>query len=306
MKLFKNRGDIYIPKSNYKSSREALILHILLIIIVLFTIAFVILLSHKYSSVAEFFGKGEVTVSENNVVEENLPKIEGKTNFLIFETDDEKTTIHYALLIQADKSSKAYKVCALSPKMKIKDKSINDIYLDGGGASLQTKLTEYFGFEIDYFADFDNSSFVDFVSKLGSFILPVEKEINFSGGKDDDKYSLHIGDGEQNVDSRALSNLLRYYTEEKKNYALVNETALYALTSLFNEENYEDSEALFRLFVKSSVTNITVRNFENNKDSLYVFCKLNNEITVYSALCEYKSNVLTQNSVKDIKGYFNK
>ena len=107
MKFFKNRGDVYIPKSTYKKSKEEMILKILLVFIVIFTIVFIVLLNHKYSSVAQFFGDGEVTTTQLAVEEENLPKISGKTNFLIFETDDNKEIIHYIMLVQADKDTKA-------------------------------------------------------------------------------------------------------------------------------------------------------------------------------------------------------
>lgn len=307
MKLFKNRGDFYIPKTDYKSSREERILKILLVVIVILTVVFVVLLSHRYKSVAKFFGEGEVTLTEmQDIKDEEMPNISGKTNFLIFETDDEKTVIHYIFLIQADMDSKAYKVASLSPKTKIDDRSIMEIYSTGGGASLQTEMTEYFGFEMDYFADFDVSSFVEFTEKMGSFVFPSNEEIRFSGGSGDDKYTIHINEGEQRIDGRELSNLLRYYSEEKKNYSLENEIVLYALTQLFNEDNFEDSDSLFRLFIKSSSSNITVRDFENAKEALMVFCKNNSDITVYGAAPRYENNVLSQKSVKEMKGYFSK
>ncbi|MBQ9531262.1 MAG: LCP family protein [Eubacterium sp.] len=306
MKLFKNRGDIYIPKSDYKKSKEEMILKILLVFIVIFTVVFLILLNHKYNSTAQFFGDGEVTTTQIAVEEEELPKISGKTNFLIFETDDSQEIIHYIMLIQADRDTKAYKICSLSPETKIDNKSILEIYKSGGGASLQTKLTEYFGFEINYYAEFDNSSFVDFASKFGSMVCFSDEDIRFSGGGEDDKYTIHINEGEQNINGKELSNLLRYYCLEKKQYSLENELFLSALTQLFNEKNYEDCDSLFRLFIKSSTSNITVRDFENSKNALMIFCLKNTDITVYNTVGEYKSNVLTQQSVKNIKGYFSK
>ena len=160
MKIFKNRGDFYIPKSDYKSSKEARILHIILVFTVIFTAVFLVLLSRNYSSAADFFGNGEVTVTQESVTEEVLPEIEGKTNYLIFETDDFEKSIHYIYLLQADKSGKAYKFCALSPKTLINGEKMIDIYAAGGGASLQTKITEYLGIQIDYYVAFKNSNFV--------------------------------------------------------------------------------------------------------------------------------------------------
>lgn len=307
MKIFKNRGDIYIPKSGYKSSKEERILISLLVFIIIFTIVFLGLLSHKYSSASQFFGEGEVEVTQNSDTDEIvLPEISGKTNYLIFETDDLNENIHYIYLIEADKDSMAYKVCALSPDTMIDDQSVTDIFSLGGGASLQTKMTEYFGFEIDYFAQFTTSSFVEFANDLGSFVYPSNEEIKFSGGKADDTYTIHINEGEQNIGGKELSNILRYYSKDKPNFERANEIMLYALTSLFNQDNYDDAQALFRLFISSASTNITVRDFENGKDAIQVFCYKNTDITVYSCTAQYEKNIISQNSVQEIKGYFSK
>lgn len=306
MKIFKNRGDIYIPKTDYKKSKEETILKILLAVIIVITIVFLVLLNHKYETASKFFGEGEIITTQVVENEQDLPKISGKTNFLVFETDDEQEKIHYIMLVQADKNSKAYKICSLSPKTKIDNESINDIFVRGGGASLQTELTEYFGIEIDCFAQFDNSSFVEFVSKMGNMIYSSYEEIRFSGGSEGDKYTIRLSEGEQNINSKELSNLLRYYSEEKQNYSIENDIFLSALTQLFNKENFEDCDSLFRLFIKSSSSNITVRNFENSKNALMVFCYQNSDITLYSVESKYNNNVPEQKTINEIKGYFSK
>lgn len=307
MKIFKNRGDIYISKVGYKSSREERILIILLALIIAFTSAFAVVLAKKYDSVKEFFAGENMQATEDAGVLEILPDISGKTNYLVLETDKAQTTIHYIFLLQADKDNLSYKVCSLLPTMIIDGESLVEIYKLGGGASLQTKLTSYFGFDIDYYASFDHDSFVEFVGKLGKFVYPSNEKIRFNGGGDDDGYALRISEGEQNIDSTSFSSLLRYYSTEKLNLKKSNEIILYGITQLFNEENYEDREALFRLFISSSTTNITVRNMQDGRDAMYVFCIKNGDITVYSANPSYDDkHVLEQSSVKDIKGYFSK
>lgn len=306
MRIFKNRGDIYISKSGYKRSKESRILVLLLAVIIVFTAVFTVFLSRRYSSMSDFFAQGEVTTTQVNDTEQALPEISGKTNFLVLETDDDETVIHYIFLIQADRDNLSYKVCTLSPDMKIDGKSLFDIFSVGGGGALQTQLTEYFGFEIDYYNHFENGDFITFIKGLGTFIYPSAEQIKFDGGKGEDTYSIRFGEGEQNIDANELSNLLRYYSENNDKLYVANEIVLYGLTQLFNAENYEDAESLFRLLIRSSTTNITVRNFEDGNNGLYVFCEKNNEITVYSAKAEYEKNELTQNSLKSIKGYFTK
>lgn len=306
MKIFKHRGDIYISKYGYKSSREERILITLLVAIVVLTIVFLGIMAHHYSSFAEFIAGDEVTVSEPVVDEEiALPDISGKFNFLVMETDDEQSSIHYIYLVQMNADSKAYKACTLLPDMVIDGKSIEDLYITGGGALVQSTLVSYLGIDIDYYIAFTNSNFVEFVSKMGSFVYPNTETIKFSGGTEDDTYSLRISDGEQNLTGNDTSNLMRYYSNEKVNFNITNEIVLYGITQLFNESNFNDSEKLFRLMLTNSSTNITVRNFEDGKNILMVFCLKNTDITVYSCNAEYNGKKLTNEGLKDIKGYFN-
>ncbi len=307
MKIFKNRGDIYIPKSK-RASNQAKILYSLLVIIVVFTVVFVGYLHKNYSTASEFFARGEVTVTEEykDTISE-LPSVSGKTNFLILETDDDKKDIHYIYLLQADRDNKAYKTASLSPEMVINNEKLQDIYTAGGGMALKSRLTEYFGFDIDFYADFDASSFVEFVNKLGTYVYISNEDINFTNNIEDDKYTLRINEGEQTISGSETSNLLRYFSEEEKKYSAENEVILKALPELINEKNFESADSLFKLFMKSCKTDITVREFENGKDGVMVFCVLSNDITLYSAQTEFdEANALTSSSIKNIKGYFSK
>ena len=161
--------------------------------------------------------------------------------------------------------------------------------------------------DIDYYASMKTDDFIEFVNKLGTYIYPSTDVIKFSNENPDDKYSVRIGKGEQKLSGSETADILRYYSNDMVDYSKANQIILYGLTELFNEENFENAEAIFRLFINSSTTNITVRDFQDNIDSLEVFCKKNKDIAVYSAKIKYsQSNVLTPKSVQEIKGYFSK
>ncbi len=307
MKIFKNRGDIYISKTK-KMSNQAKILYALLAVIVVFTAVFTSYLHKNYSSAADFFARGEVTTTEKEEnIKEILPETEGKTNYLIMETDESKETLHYIFLIQADKDNRAYKAAALSPDMNLGSTTVIKEYKTSGGAGLKAKFTEYLGFEIDYYADFDSGGFIELVNKLGSYVYTSNEKIDYSGNKEDDKYTLKIKEGEQTISGSETSNLLRYFTEKTKNYSAENELILKALPELLNEENYENADSLFKLFMKNCTTDITVRDFENGKNGVMVFCTLSTDLTLYSATTEFDdTNTLTSSSIKNIKGYFSK
>ncbi len=305
MKIFKNRGDIYFARSK-KASKQAKILYLLLLIIVIFTVAFVFYLSKHYNSAAEFFAKGELEITEDATdAGVSLPEVKGSTNFLVIGTDNEYEDIHFIFFIQADKTNKAYKVSSISANTVINDTSAQKIFKKGGALELEKRLVEYLGCEFDYYALFDDSSFVEFVNKLGSFIYSNGEDIDYSGGKEEDRYSIKLNGGEQKISGRETANLLRYFSEKKKNHSLENELILRALTGLFNEDNFEKADALFKLYMKSCKTDVTVRDFEMGRDSIKVFCYMNNDVTLYSAGAEYDDdNRLTPESLSGIKGYF--
>lgn len=306
MKIFRHRGDIYISKAGYKNSREERILLSLLAVIVVVTIAFLVLLNSRYDSFADFIAGDDVTVEQTEVVDDiALPDISGRTNFLVIETDDEESVIHYMYLVQMDCDNMAYKACSLSPNMDINGSSALDLYLTGGGALVQSSLVSYLGIDIDYFVDFERSDMVEFLNSFGTFIVPMQDSIMFNSGYDDDSYSIRIGDGEQTISGSDASNLLRYYSNEKINFATANEVILYGLTQLFNADNYERCDQLFRLMITNSSSNITVRDFENNKADIMVFCHKNTDIIVYSCVPKYNGKKLSDKSMQEIKGYFN-
>jgi hypothetical protein len=306
MRIFRHRGDIYISKANKKDSKETRILLFLLLAIVVFTAVFLITLFQKYDSLADFFVGDEVVVDQQEEVSQiSLPAISGKDNFLYIETDDDNTVVHYAMLIQADSDNLAYKICTLNPQTEINGKSINDIYVKSGSATLLTEISSYLGIEINFYAQLQDNKLNDLLDEMGKFVYPSSDTIRFNGGENDDTYTVRIKEGNQNFDGNRMANTIRYFTIEQQNYAKANEIMYYALTQLFNEDNRKNGESLFRYFITCGATNITVRDFADRENQLLVFSNSADSIVYYSVEPEYENGFsLTQSSQSNIKGYF--
>ena len=240
------------------------------------------------------------------IEEDNLPNISGKTNFLIMETDDEEEELHYIFLLQADKDNLAYKIASLPVDMTVDGTDIYTVFHEGGAAALQKRLTEYFGFEIDYQVQFKASAVAEFLNKLGSFVYTANQDIRFSGGSGEDTYSLRITNGEQKLSGKEINSLIRYYAQEEKNYQAENELIRAALTGLLNRDNYQNAEALFRQFIKAGNTDITVRDYENGKNALMIYCTKNEDITAYFVALQPEETEVSAESMKQLKGYFSK
>ena len=115
MRIFKNRGDIFFSKTNKEKSTEQKILLIALVIIVLFSLVFMICVGAKNDfSVKKFFEPENLSTTQ--AVEEStieLPQVSGKTNYIV--TVSEKESLLFAELIQVDFDNTSYKVCTLKP-----------------------------------------------------------------------------------------------------------------------------------------------------------------------------------------------
>ena len=113
LRLFKNRGDIYIPSTKLKSDLEQKILFAALAFIVVFTIVFVFIFGIKYNFSPKSFFKPDnlEIVQEDN--SKNLPAVSGKNNFLYVMKNENTEDIYICSLIQVDLDNLAYKICTL-------------------------------------------------------------------------------------------------------------------------------------------------------------------------------------------------
>jgi len=114
MRLFKNRGDIYVPRTKFKSDIEQKVLLSLLSFILIFTVVFVGFIAFKYDfSAKKFFKPDNVEVVEETD-EEILPEVSGKQNYLFIMHNSQTNEMYFSAVIQADIDAVSYKICTLA------------------------------------------------------------------------------------------------------------------------------------------------------------------------------------------------
>ena len=304
MRIFKNRGDIYIPATKIKSDLEQKILLVLLAFGVAFTGVFLIIVGIKYDfSMKNFFAPANAVVQENNEAV-SLPDISGKTNFLFVMSNSNTDEIYFCSLIQVDLDNIAYKVCALDKNTFSDGKSFLDIYKSGGAGNVVNAVKALLGVDIDYYIDESVDDYKKMYDAFGSINYLVLNEIKY---KDTSTYgfSIKLKGGNQTVNGDLASKLIRYYLSEN-DYETVNEIMLTALSQQINPENYAKKEKLFSSFIERSKTNITITDFTKSENALKVLSSETTGVNVYSVVAEYENNRLTTEAVKNIKGYFTK
>lgn len=302
MKLFKHRGDIYIPSTKLKSDREQKILFLALAFILAFTVILLCFVGFKYDfSVKKFFQPKNL---QNVAVEEEkkLPTVKGKTNYLYIMHNANTNDIYVLSLIQIDLDNLAYKVSTMKGETEIEGNKVSDIYKKGSAGNVVNAVSSLFGIEIDYFIDQTDDQYEDMFNYLGYINYTASKEIRY---KDNSYYGFNIKlkEGNQKINGSTAAKLMRYYIVQE-DYKNANEFMLDALSQQINPENYEIKEKHFSRFIEHCKTNITVRNFNEAIDAMHVLSDETTGVNKYSASPVYENNSIVSSSVDDIRGYF--
>lgn len=305
MRLFKNRGDIYIPSTREKADIEQKVLLIVLVFVVIFTAVFLLIFGIKYDfSVKNFFTPDDLQQQEEEVVQQ-LPEIQGKTNYLLILSNKNTQEMYFCSLFQADMDTVSYKSCTFSPQTVADENSVSQIYKNSGAAGVANSLSRLFGIEIDFYIDMDYSDYATMFDYLGSVNYTVLNDVRY---KDTSRYgyNIRISAGNQKLDGDNAVKLMRYYVSQENNYTAVNDILLSAASQHMNEENYANRESVFSRFIEYSQTDFTVRDFTQKQNNLLVLSSSTTGVNIYSVPVIYEGKNLTSDSVSDILGYFSK
>lgn len=306
MRIFKNRGDIYVPKGKYKTSKEAKILIAVLVVFVILSALFVYYVAYNNNfSITEFFTPDSLQVEEDDDSSstETLPEVSGIKNFLFVLSNEDTDQMYVTALIEVDLDNIAYKVCAISTETTVGNYQIDEIYESSGAGGVASNLASYLGITIDYYIDLDTDAYEDVFDAFGDVNYTLLEDVKY---KDTTQYgyNVKISAGEQTIGGTNAMKLLRYYVDNGEDYTAINNFMLECLHQQVNEENYEDREDLFSTFIQNCTTNITIKNFTEATNNLKVLSASSTGVNVYSVAVEYDGNTLTEQSISDIGAYF--
>lgn len=305
MRIFKNRGDIYISTSRVKSDLEQKILLAVLAFVVVFTAVFLIIFGVKYDFSFKAFVTPEELKEDNEVAVQQLPEVQGKTNYLLLLSNENTEELYFCALFQTDMDTVSYKVCTIDPQTEENGTAVSKTYQSLGAAGVSNSISRLFGVDIDYYADFNYTDYEEFFDYLGSVNYTVLNDVRY---KDTSRYgyNIRISAGNQTLDGDNAVKLMRYYVSQENNYSAVNDIILSAVSQHINAENYENRERIFSRFIERTQTNITVRDFTAQQDNLTVLSSDTTGVNVYSVSLIYDGNSVISDSVSDVLGYFSK
>ncbi len=303
MRIFKNRGDIYFSKTNKKKSTEQKILLIALTVIVFFSVVFMLVVGAKNDfSVKKFFEPEDLSTTA--AVEEStitLPKVSGKTNYIVTVADNED--LLFVELVQVDLDNKSYKICTLKSSTEYDGSTLGYIYAHSGVQNVKSAAENMLSTTFDYYIDFQRDKFTEYFDSLGNVNYALVSDIKYKNSKSSVPFTVRMKAGEQVIKGSQVVNLVRYFLESN-NQQSANDVLLTSLSKQMNADNFANKDSLFQDLVTKSNTNITVRDYSAADDDITVLCNSQNGISVYGAEIKYKKNKITKDTLQEAKGYF--
>ena len=309
MKIFKNRGDIYISKSRTGADRDQHILLGILAAVLLLSVIVVVYVGAKNDfSAKKFFAPDQtlaVTQAGETTAAPELPQVSGKTNYLLALTGKDNQNLYTAVLIQTDLDSVSYKICNLLPQTTAEGSTLSGVYNRGGINSLVQMTETATGVKPDFYIVMTLTDFASFFDDMGEVNYPLAADIKYRNTTAADPFSLRMNAGEVSLNGKRFTALWRYFLEEK-DIKSANDLGLAALNTLFSAENGAKKDELFRDFIAQARTNLTVRDFSRRSDNITVLTGTQNGVNAYNVEPEYNGNALTARDKSTIQGYFSK
>lgn len=303
MKIFKNRGSIYIPKSNLKNDKEQKFLLCALGVILAMTLVFLIIFGVKYNfSLKEFFRPEELKIVTSEEIEK-LPEVSGKTNYILLETADDEPIVHFAVLVQFDMDTKTYKSSVIGKDILLDGSTMSELYDDGGPANVANAVSVVFGIEFDNYFCFGDKDFVTMFEELGTPVYAFTDNIK-DEQKGKDGFTVRMKSGEQKVSGSKALRLIRYYCELQNDYTTANNFAVSCINEFFNEEFFNDRQDIFSEIINIAKTDMTVKDYTAFENALTVVCSPQTSMNVYYPEISVNENKFTEESVQKIKACF--
>ena len=234
-----------------------------------------------------------------------LPRVSGKTNYLLALTGKDNQNLYASVLIQTDMDSVSYKICNLLPQTTAEGSTLAGVYNSGGINSLVQMTETATGIKPDFYIVMTVTDFASFFDDLGEVNYPLAADVKYRNTTAADPFSLRISAGEASLNGKRFTALWRYFLEEK-DLKSANDLGLAALNMLFSADNGTEKDELFRNFVTLARTNLTVRDFSGRSDNIKVLTGTKNGVNAYNVEPEYNGNALTARDKSTIQGYFSK
>ena len=210
--------------------------------------------------------KEETDVAENETEslgqQHSVSELSGKSQIL-FVVKDDAGNIDLPFLVMTDFDNKTMNVKVIDDKT-----GLTKFYSENGENALKEYASAQLKTTVDKYVVFEHSQFKIFLSKFDGITVDVKKKIDYKSHD----FNLILETGKQTLSGDIVYKLLLMSDNDILEYILCD-----VINSVLTPEYVNESESLFKDFVNSSSTDISIVDYADKIDKLRIYAYSNDK-----------------------------
>lgn len=261
-KIFSNRKKLNGTTKNFIIAFAIFIVILGISSVVLFLHSLDFDLNNLVESTTEY----EETTTESTEENYSVENLSGSSNIMFTILNDENK-IEFVFCTFIDFYNKTFKIKQIDGDAQLSFgeiyKSVNGIYAESSVDGLKSFIQSCYDVKIDKFAMFKKSDFKKFLSNFDGIEIDVTEDVNYQSPE----FNLELKAGKQALSSEKAVNYLFVCDKIDREKALCD-----VISSLLKSQYIKEADILFKKFVNSCKTDISVIDFSDSMETIKVYC----------------------------------
>lgn len=186
----------------------------------------------------------------------SVDELTGKSNVL-FAVKDETNAIDLCFIVLADFDEKSMQIKIVDDKS-----AATRMYNTDGEKGLKNYVLGRYNISVDKYAVFQEKDFKLFLSKFDGIMINVPERIDYKSYD----FNLLLEQGQQSISGDIAYKLLKVCSKDRIESVLCD-----IVNSVLTPKIIDKSESLFKTFVNSSVTDISIVDYTDKIDMLKTY-----------------------------------
>lgn len=230
-------------------------------------LAVLIILTVKYMGRMPGSGAAEIeTTTQELTTAEEAPALSGEADFLLLCTG--QAGVSYTALLDVKLDETLCTVTALDMDslctLDGRTRSLREHYASGGAEQLRLAIEKGAGISPDRYISVSEQNFMKIIRMFGEVDVYIEEDIEYTS----DSVSLRLEKGLNKLSYVNLLDYMKYGASGDELLRLQAETLCCIFSAYFNEENFNNADALFETLINLAGSDISARDYMDSKTAI--------------------------------------
>lgn len=203
--------------------------------------------------------------------EDKIPEIHGEKTYLFWCAEDDRSSIHFAWLVNISMPEREMKIYTVTPETVVEvdgvATSLEMLYSKSGERALAAAVEKATGVKIDGYAGSDGNSFRNMINSFSGIDVTVPEQVEYRG----EGLTLVLIKGKQNMKGDTLYKYMLYLESlGAKGRSMQANVLTEMFESVFKPAYINRATSLFSKFSNTLETNLTIVDFSQIEDSLKI------------------------------------